>query len=150
MATVARQPEPITREGFERLRAELDRLHVVRRREAAEDLDDQAALERRIEELEASLSFVRIVDPPPGGVVDVGQRVRLRLARGATPVEYELVGPIESDPSERRISVGSPIGQALVGRRAGDVVQVETPTGQRTVEIVSVGDDGPDGVPDPW
>jgi transcription elongation factor GreA len=161
MSTVARQPEPITRKGYERLRAELDHLVTIRRRQTADDLrearedgaepgenvgvaavrDDQAALERRIDELEAALSFVRIVDPPTDGVAGIGHRVRLRLAADEAPMEYELVGPLEADPGQRRISIDSPVGRAVVGHRAGDVVEVETPRGTRTIEIVALGED---------
>jgi transcription elongation factor GreA len=161
LATVARQPEPITREGYERLRAELDHLVTIRRRQLADDLrearedgaepgenagvaavlDDQATLERRIDELEAALAVVQVVDPPADGVAGIGQRVRLRLAAGADPIEYELVGPLEADPGARRISIDSPVGEALVGRQAGDVVRVDTPRGSRTVEILVVGAD---------
>ena len=161
MSTDARQAEPITREGFEQLRAELDHLVTIRRRQLADDLrearddgaepgenagvaaalDDQAALERRIDELEAALAISRIVEPPTDGVVGFGQRVRIRLSAGAEPVEYELVGPLECDPERRRISIDSPDCSALIWHRAGDVVEVKTPRGARTVEIVSVGDD---------
>ena len=162
MSTAARQPDPITREGYDRLRAELDHLVTIRRRQMADDLrearedgaepgenvgvsavlDDHAALERRINELEAALSFVQIVDPPTDGVAGIGHRVRLRLGDAATPMVYELVGPLEADPGRRRISIDSPVGEALVGQRAGDVVEVETPRGVRTIEILAVGDGG--------
>jgi transcription elongation factor GreA len=160
MSTVARQAQPITRAGYERLRAELDHLVTIRRRQMADELrearadgaepenlgvaavlGDQAALERRIDELQAALSTVRVVDPPADGVVGIGQRVRIRFAKDAKPIEYELVGPIEADPSARRISIESPVGQALLGHRAGDVVEVDTPSGKRNVEIIAVGDD---------
>lgn len=158
MSTVARQPEPITREGFERLRAELEHLTTVRRRATAEDLrearedatdtesvgvsavlDEQAALERRIDELECALASVRVIEPPADGVAGLGQRVEVRLAPGAPPVAYELVGPLEADTTRRRISIASPVGEALVGRRAGDAVDVVTPLGTKTIEIVAVG-----------
>ena len=103
-------------------------------------LEQVAALEQRIGELEAMLSIARIADPPPDGVAGIGQRVRIRLAGGLDPVEYHLVGALECDPERRRISVESPVGEALVGRRAGDVVDVDTPGGARTVEVVAVGD----------
>jgi transcription elongation factor GreA len=159
MSTVARQPEPITREGYERLRVELETLVKIKRREVAEDLrdargdggepgenvavavalDDQATLERRIDELEAALAFVQIADPPADGVAGIGQRVRIRLGAAREAIDYDLVGAIEADPAGRRISIESPIGQALVGRRAGETVEVETPGGLRAVEIVAVG-----------
>jgi transcription elongation factor GreA len=159
MSTVANQSEPITRQGYERLRVELEELVTIKRRQLADDLrearedgtepgenrpvaeamDDHAALERRIDELETALAFARIVDPPVDGTAGIGQRLTIRLAPGATPIEYHLVGPVEADPAARRISVESPVGQALVGHSAGDTVHVETPGGRRVVEIVSVG-----------
>jgi len=140
MSTVARQHEPISRAGYERLRAELERLVALRRRQIADGVpaEDSEELEARIDHLTTTLSRVRIVDPPEDGVAGIGSRVRLRMSRGAATQEYELVGPLESDARERRISIDSPVGQALVGRRAGDVVTVEAPAGTRTVEIVDV------------
>ena len=160
MSTAAHQAEPITREGYERLRAELEELVTIKRRQIADDLrearedgtepgenrpvaealDDHAALERRIDEHESALAVARIGDPPADGVAGIGQPVSIRLAPGAAPVHYHLVGPIEADPATRRISIESPIGQALIGHSAGDTVEVETPGGVRVVEIVSVGD----------
>ena len=161
MATVAHQPEPITREGYERLRAELEQLTTVKRREIAdwlrearEDgaepgenpdvgaaLEEQVTLERRIDELEAMLAFARIAEPPEPGVAGIGRHVRLRVDDGPESIEYELVGAMEADPATRRISIDSPVGRAVVGGRAGDVVVVETPGGLRSVEILAVGDE---------
>lgn len=158
MSAIARQAEPITRQGYERLRAELEQLVTVRRREltgelrdAREDgvelgdnaavaavLEDHLALERRIDELEAALSFVSVVGPPDDGTVGIGHRVRIRLGARPEPVEYQLVGPRESDPQRRRISIDSPVGRALVGARAGETVEVETPSGALTVELLAV------------
>ena len=137
MSTVAHQPVPITREGFARLQAELEQLVSARRR--AVDLDDQAALERRVYELEATIALARIAEPPADGVAGIGQRVEIRLRPGAAPVEYHLVGAPEADPAAGRVSVVSPVGQALVGHRSGDRVTVDTPGGPRVVEIVAVG-----------
>jgi transcription elongation factor GreA len=159
MSTVAHQPEQITRAGYERLQTELEHLVTIKRpqiaeelrearddgtepgetRPVAEALDDQATLERRIDELEAALAAARIADPPADGVAGIGQRVSIRLAAGRSPIDYDLVGAIEADPPAGRISVSSPIGAALVGRVAGDRVTVVTPGGVRTIEIVAVG-----------
>jgi transcription elongation factor GreA len=103
-------------------------------------LDQLAALECRISQLEAILSVVRIADPPVDGVAGIGQLVWIRMTGTAEPVDYHLVGSFECDPERRRISVDSPVGLALVGRRAGDAVEVETPSGPRTVEIVAIGE----------
>lgn len=158
MATVANQPELITRAGYERLSAELDRLTTIHRRRVADDLrdarddgsapgenaglagllDDQAALERRIEELRTTLSLVTVADPPPLGVAAIGQQVRIRIGGGGAR-DCQLVGPVEADPATGGISIASPIGQALLGRRAGETIEVVTPGGIRVVELISVG-----------
>ncbi len=152
-------PDVITPEGYQRLTAELEHLKTVSRREVAgalrhvrenggqrgentavaDALEDAAALERRIEELSAVLARSQIAAPPPAGVVGIGQRVRVRLAPGATPMSCQLVGAAEFEPAAGRISVESPVGQALVGRRVGDRVEVETPGGDRTIEVLDVG-----------
>lgn len=134
MSTVAHQSEQITREGYERLREELEQLGTIK----PDVLDDPEALERRIEELETALAFARIAEPPQDGAAGIGLRVSIRLAPGTTPIDYHLVGAIEADPAARRISVASPIGQALVGRRPGESVEVETPGGMRRIEIVAL------------
>jgi transcription elongation factor GreA len=152
-------PHVITSAGYQRLTAELEQLQTVSRREIADALrraredggqpeentaiadalDDAAALERRIEELSAVLARSQIAPPPQAGVIGIGQRVRVRLASGATPISYQLVGAAEFDPAAGRISVESPVGQALLGRRVGHRVEVETPGGDRTIEILDVG-----------
>jgi transcription elongation factor GreA len=138
MATVARSSEPITRRGHARLREELGRL-------AAEALlaepEDRAELEHRVDELELTLQRVTVVEPPEDPTVaGMGRRVVVHVSGAPKPVAYELVGPAECDPVLRRISIDSPVGGALVGRRAGETVEVETPGGRRTVEVVEVGE----------
>jgi transcription elongation factor GreA len=72
-------------------------------------------------------------------VAGIGRRVTIRLADVDQPLEYDLVGAAEFDAARGRISVDSPIGAALVGTRAGDAVEVETPRGERTVHVLAVG-----------
>jgi len=149
----------ITREGLERLRAELERLTTDGRRELAERLrraagseangfenadylgarDDQALLERRIALLEERLRSTQLVEPRLGnGRIDVGERVRLRdLASGAR-LEIELVGPFESDAAAGRISIASPLGQAIVGLRRGQIAQVDAPRGRLQFKVLAV------------
>ena len=147
----------MTREGYERLQAELDELISVQRpalaeslRDAREDggepgentgvaeaLEERALLERRISELRRRLAQARIVEPAQDGTIGVGASVRLRTA-GSTTIAYQLVGAAESDPSRGRISVESPVGEALLGRVAGEVVEVDAPRGRRRFEIVAV------------
>jgi transcription elongation factor GreA len=77
------------------------------------------------------------VEPVLDGTIGVGAFVQLRTA-GGTTADYQLVGAAESDPSQRRISVESPVGEALLGHAAGDVVDVDAPGGRRRFEIVAV------------
>jgi len=123
----------ITLEGMARLSEELERLRRMRT-ESVESL-----LERRIAVLEERLRAARLVEPQPGnGRVDVGERVRLRDLDSGERLELELVGPLEADPSEGRISVVSPLGKAVVGLRRGQIAGLDTPLGRRRVQIVAV------------
>jgi transcription elongation factor GreA len=157
MSTVTRQPEMITAEGRSRLRLELQRLVTARTRLATElremrgasghdeessvaaALEDHATISRRIEELESTLTVARVIAPRADGVAALGEHVSIRLDGAAAPLRCRLVPAIEADPAAMAISTESPIGQALLGRRAGDVVRVETPSGVRLVEVTAVG-----------
>jgi transcription elongation factor GreA len=105
---------------------------------ALQDLfEEQVRLEQRIARLKAQLAVAKIVSPAADGRAGIGSFVRVRDDDGST-FEYELVGPLESDAGNGRVSVGAPVGQALVGKRAGARVEVATPGGQLTLEVVSV------------
>lgn len=146
----------VTADGYERLRSELEtlsrdgRLTVSERlREAREDgsladnpplydlLVEQAQLERRIATLEAQVAAAQIVAPSADGVARIGSVVRVRDVAAGEVAEYELVGEIEPDVGDGRVSVAAPIGSALAGRRAGESVEVETPGGTLALEILS-------------
>jgi transcription elongation factor GreA len=153
----------LTPDGAARLRAELVHLTTVKRDEIAVRLreaklmgdlsenadwimakEDQAFLEGRILELEAVLRNATIVaaGPPEGGdgIVSVGATVTVEVLDedGAPPEKYVLVGAKEADPRNGRISNESPIGRALLGRRAGDTVKAETPGGKLKLKITRV------------
>jgi transcription elongation factor GreA len=149
----------ITREGFERLEAELERLKVAGRRSVAERLrqtaasqaslaenaeyldarEEQALVERRIAVLEAQLRRSQIVEPRLGnGRVDVGERVRLRDLSSGRPLEVELVGQVEADLAAGRVSVASPLGGALVGLQEGEIADVDAPRGKLRYEVLAV------------
>ena len=147
----------VTAAGYAQLCAELEALRTVSRREMSEQLRDvredgdpdnpmlfdlfqeQAQLEDRIALLEAQSAAARIVAPAPDGTAGIGSCVRVRHGDSGEVAEYELVGPIESDVGNGRVSVGAPVGRALVGRRLGATVAVETPRGTMQLEILSVG-----------
>jgi transcription elongation factor GreA len=148
----------LTEEGAERLRSELAELKGPQRNELAKRLrtaiqqgdlsenadyhkakEDQAFLEGRILELEALLSKSMIISEAAtiDGIIGVGSKVLVR-EKGREPVKYFLVGAKEADPRNGKISNESPIGQALLGHRAGDSVSFQTPAGTVTLEIVQV------------
>jgi transcription elongation factor GreA len=151
----------ITRDGLERLRAELDELTGVRRaeiaawlRQAREDggepganaglsdaLEEHAAVEHRIAELERTLDRCRVAEPAVPGVAGIGSFVGVENADGRRTV-FQLVGAAEVDASRGRVSVDSPVGHALTGARVGDTVEVDAPAGRRVLTVVSI-EEGP-------
>jgi transcription elongation factor GreA len=149
----------ITREGFERLNKQLGRLKSERRRVVADRLrraatseanlaqnteyldarEEKLRLERRILLLKQRLRSARIVAPCLGnGRVDFGERVRVREVTSGHSLELELVGQLEADLAARRISVASPLGQALVGLRKGEIAVVDAPRGRFGFEVLAV------------
>jgi transcription elongation factor GreA len=147
----------ITREGYERLQAELDELIAVRRPEVAlrlraaradggepgenvelgDALEEQVLLERRIAELRHRLAAAHVVECIANGTVSIGSHVHVRTPGGAVAV-YQVVGAHEGDPARRRLSRQSPVGQALLGRAEGDVVHVDAPGGRLRFEVLRV------------
>jgi len=150
---------PITSRGAELLRAELQRLKTVERpsvinsiaeARAHGDLSEnaeydaarerQAFVEGRISEIESKLANAQIIDPKlldAEGRCVFGATVDLEEV-GGDPVTYQIVGEDEAEIKEGRISVSSPIARALIGKDAGDVVEVRTPGGVKRYEIVDV------------
>jgi transcription elongation factor GreA len=161
VSVAAGQSGSITPQGYQRLRDELHELVTVRRPEIArwlrdaradggepgenldlgEALDEQALLELRIAELQRRLAVARVVECAGDGTVSIGSHVRFRTSSGQT-LAYQLVGAHEGDPGRRLLSVASPVGEALLGRVAGDVVEVEAPGGTRRLEILAVESSG--------
>jgi transcription elongation factor GreA len=148
----------ITKEGYDRLRSELQTLTTTARRELAERLrdaragganpaengdlidalDESALLEQRIGELQSRLAAARVAAPAPSdGTAAIGTRIGLRTGDGEV-LHYALVGTGEADPARRRITIASPNGDAIEGRRAGDQIDVETPRRRVRVDLVSV------------
>jgi len=150
----------LTPAGAARLRAELKELTTTKRDELARRLreaklmgdlsenadwimakEDQAFLEGRILELEAVLRNATIVPEKENGVahdiVAVGATVIVQEP-GEKEEQFMLVGAKEADPRNGRISNESPIGRAILGRRTGDVVKVETPGGKFDLKIVNI------------
>jgi transcription elongation factor GreA len=150
----------LTPEGFEKLKSEIEFLRSEKRREVAERIkearefgdiaenaeydhakNEQAMLEARISALEDKLRSATVVDEKNAdkNVVSVGSHVRVKDQKSGKSVLYQIVGSAEADPSENRLSNESPVGQALLGHRRGDVVTVSVPRGpSRKLKITKI------------
>lgn len=98
--------------------------------------DEQVLVESRIAEIEDILLNASIIKPTSGSKVTVGNKVELKV--GGKTVTYAVVGPVEADPLEGRISNESPIGQALLGKKVNDKVSIDTPKGVVEYKIVKI------------
>lgn len=150
---------PITNRGADRLREELrrlkseDRPSIIRAIADARghgDLSEnaefnaareqQGLIEARIKQIEWRLAHAHVIDPaalPRTGRAAFGATVELEDEGGKT-VSYQIVGDDEADLRHGMISVNSPIGQALIGKQAGDEVEVQAPGGRKRFEVVLV------------
>jgi len=151
---------PITLHGADLLKAELQRLKSVERPaviaaiaearshgDLSENAEYDAAKERqgfiegRIAEVEGKLGNAQIIDPralDADGRVVFGATVELEDINGEQTVTYQIVGDDEADIKVSKISLNSPVARALIGKFAGDVVEVKTPGGLREYEILDV------------
>lgn len=150
---------PITREGYDRLWAEVQRLQQEERPRVIEAIAEarrhgditenaefeaakerQALLEGKINDLYKKLSECEVVEPPkaPPERVVFGSTVALENQDTGEEVRYRLVGPFESDLASGTISVTSPIGRAIIGKEVGDEVQVRAPGGVKRFEIIDI------------
>ena len=148
-----------TREGFEKLKLELDDLKGPTRRSVAEaireakshgDLRENAAyheaklnqtrLESRIADLEKALMLAKVIDRPDiqGETAHLGSKVTLLDLEYDDELTVSLVGSFEADPSKDLISIGSPLGEGLLGSAKGDVVEVEAPAGKTRYKVLNV------------
>jgi transcription elongation factor GreA len=151
------EPVPVTREGYERLKEELEYLREVRRPELAAivaearshgDLRENAAYdvarhdqmmnERRIADLDALFRNAVIVEDQVTATGTVGLGSVVTVDFDGEEERYTIVGAIEAKPTEGKISNQSPIGAALMGKRAGQTTEVPTPAGPMTVKILRV------------
>jgi len=153
----------LTKEGMEKLKAELHHLKTVRRKEVAarikeareygdiienSEYDDakneQAFVEGRIKDLEILLRNVQIIEDDDGAEgtpneeVKIGSTVELRDLDSEENFIYTVVGSAEADPTANRISNESPVGQAILGRKVGERIAVEVPAGTINYEIVRI------------
>jgi len=99
--------------------------------------EEQGLLETRIAEIEDILQNAEIIKLNKKSTIDLGSTVELKTGRKS--VKYTIVGPVEADPMNGKISNMSPIGQALFGKKVGDSATIETAKGNISYQIVSVG-----------
>ena len=149
----------LTREGLKQLEDELENLRTVKRAEVKERLkeaialgdlsenseyddakNEQAVMEGRILELEKMIRNAKVIDEDAHqeGTVTVGSLVKVKDIEFDEINEYRLVGTVEADPMNNRISNESPVGRALLGRKKGEIVDVEVPAGIIKYEILEV------------
>ncbi len=153
------QRVPITRDGYERLKIELQRLQreerpaVIKAIEEARAHGDisenaeyeaakekQGLIETRINDLTHKLGLSEIIDPTDddNGRITFGSTVVMEDLETGEVTSYQLVGPYEADVQAGTISVTSPLGKALIGKEEGEEVRVQTPKGIRNVEILEI------------
>jgi transcription elongation factor GreA len=151
------EPTQITSEGLDELKAELAELEGPRRKEISERIkiardfgdlkenseyhdakNEQAFLETKILRLRERLtSAVVVEEETAAGVAGFGSQVKLRDDSGKETT-YRLVGATEASLADGKLSIESPVAQAMVGRKAGDNVKVTTPRGERIYTLVAV------------
>jgi len=150
---------PVTRQGFEALKKELANLKKIERpqnikaieearahgdlsenAEYAAAKDRQGFIEGRINDLEYKLASVDVIatDKLPKDRAVFGSKVVLENVETGEDVVYQLVGPDESDIENGRISISSPLGKALIGRKPGDELSLQVPGGKRSYELVDI------------
>lgn len=149
----------LTKEGYEKIVEEHDELVTVKRPEIAERIkeaisygdisenaeydsakNEQAELEEKIQRLENMMRMAKIIDDKhvSDDVVNVGLIVEVREKNAKKSQEYIIVGSAEADPFEGKISNESPLGQALLGKKKGDSVEVTVPNGMLYVKIMDI------------
>jgi transcription elongation factor GreA len=150
------KPVLLTKEGLDKLGTELEELRTIRRAEVAERIkyakdfgdisenaeyeaakNEQGMLEGRILTLEMMVRNAVIIEQAEvGGVVQVGSTVEVKDEFGTQA--FTIVGPAEVDVASGRISMESPVGKALLGRRIGDKVEVQSPGGVRELKVTAL------------
>ena len=149
----------LTNEGHLKLNNELDNLISVKRKEVSEKIkvalsfgdlsenseydeakNEQAKVEARIAEIEAILKNAKIIEDEiiDTDSIHVGSKVRIFEVAYDEENVYHIVGSTEADPKENRISDESPIGKAILGHKAGDTVDAETPAGVVKIKILEI------------
>lgn len=146
----------LTQEGIDEFKTELDAL-ISRRGEVADAIktareqgdlsenaeyhaakDEQQNMEARISEIEYILANAEVIAAPKSdGAVQLGSKVELTGANGKNKT-FQVVGTVEADPLEGKISDESPIGKALMGKKLGDDVEIVTPAETATYKVTAI------------
>mgnify|MGYP001546729872 FL=1 len=154
------QVEYLTKEGLERLKAELEELKSTGRQKVAKAIaearekgdlsenaeydaakDAQGMLELKINDLEKKLANARVLDESQldTSKVTVFAKVLIKNLKTGKELRYQLVSETEADLKQKKISVNSPMGQGLLGKSVGEIALVETPRGNIEFEILDIG-----------
>lgn len=149
----------LTRKGYEKLEEELKFLKSVKRKEVAEKIqhalsfgdlsenaeyeeakNEQAFIEGKILALEEKLQRAIIIDDTKEDVekVHLGVRVFLKNLNRGTETDYTIVDSVEANPSEKKISFESPLAQALLGKKRGDIVELKVPAGVVKYRVLDI------------
>lgn len=147
----------LTAQGYAELEEELNDLRVNKRAENVQAIkearshgdlsenseydaarDEQAKIEARIVELEYKLEHATIIDTKDKDKVNVGCEVTILYVEDNEEDTYYIVGSLEADPFENKVSNESPIGAALIGSKVGDIINVEGPTGTYQVKVLNI------------
>lgn len=156
---MAKKQVVLTEEGLKKLQDELEYLKVTKRKEITEKIkeargfgdlsenseydaakDAQATMEQRVVEIENIIKNAKIIsaDEMPTDIVSITSKVKVYDCDLEEEEEYIIVGATESDPISGKISDESPIGKALLGKKVGDTVEVETPGGTISIKILEI------------
>lgn len=150
--------EHLTLEDIKELEAELENLKVVGRADMAEKIrtarefgdlsenaeydiakEEQAKMEARIMEIELKLRDAIIYEKTKSDRVVIGSTVNLLDTKSNSEVSFELVGSHQANPFENKISIESPVGRQLLGRKKGDIVNVKVKNGEKSYKILKIG-----------
>ena len=149
----------LTKEGYEKLKKEIDHLRGEKRREVADRIrvarefgdiaenaeyddakNEQAMLEHRIAQLEERLLSARVIEKKEisKDVVSLGSHVKLRDVEAKKTPEYHIVGSAEANPAQNKLSNESPVGKAIIGHKKGETVEVAAPRGSLKFKILDI------------
>ncbi len=147
----------MTAEGYENVEKEILDLKVNKRPEIIKALkearalgdlsenadydaarNDQSELEAKIKNLETMITHAKIIKNNDAGIISIGSTVKITYVEDNDEEVYKIVGSTEADPFNNKISNESPIGNAIMGKKVGDIISVESPTGSYNIKITQI------------